>query len=197
MPVLGVGFVDAVATDVEPHRRIEGRLLLQEQVRKLVVKDGRVIGGAEVAAGDAPVANGLSDAGDKLAHSGFALGRAHGAMQIFAGNNVGRRHRPVLGRLDIFLLKDDAAVGVGNLRQADFPLELVVRRDTRLGEIALKGEAGRALLWCGGCGGGRGGGGGNFGHVVLLIEWFAGLKARCISAVDSSVTPTQGFRLWS
>ena len=51
VPVLRVGVgLDAVAADVEPYRRIECRLLLQEQVRELVVEDGRVFGRAEVAA---------------------------------------------------------------------------------------------------------------------------------------------------
>ena len=37
--------LDAVAAHVEPHRRVEGGLLLQEQVRELVVEDGGVVGG--------------------------------------------------------------------------------------------------------------------------------------------------------
>ncbi len=97
---------------------------------------------------DAPVANGLSDAGDEGAHAALALGRAERAVQIFAGDNVGRRHRPVLGDLDVFLLEDDAALRVGDLRQAQLPLELVVRRDAGRGEEALEGQAGRLLLGC-------------------------------------------------
>ena len=147
MPVLRVGVgLDAIAADVEPHRRIECRLLLQQQVSKLVMEDGRVIVAAEVSTLDAPVANGFGDAGHQLAHAGLALGRVERAVQIFAGDNVGRRHRPVLGDLDVFLLEDDAAVRVGDLRQTQLPLELVVRRDAGLGEEALEGQPGRALL---------------------------------------------------
>ena len=147
VPVLRVGVgLDAIAADVEPHRRVERRLLLQQQVGELVVEDGRVFGGAEVAARNAPVANGLSHAGDQRADAALALGRADRAVQIFAGDNVGRGHRPVLGDLDIFLLEDDAALGVGDLREAELPLELVVGRDAGVGEEALEGEARGALL---------------------------------------------------
>ena len=124
---------------------------------------------AEVAAGHAPVANGLSDASDQGADTALALGRADLAVQIFAGDNVGRRHRPVLGDLDIFLLEDDAALRVGDLRQAQFPLELVVRRDAGSGEVALESQAGRLLRRLGDGGARRGGrAGGDVGHVSLL-----------------------------
>ena len=147
VPVARVGVgLDAIATDVEPYRRIEGRLLLQEQVGEFVVEDGRVVVAAEVSALDAPVANGLSDAGHELADAGLALGRVERAVQILAGDDVGRGHRPVLGDLDVFLLEDDAAVRVGDLRQTELPLKLVVRRDAGLGEEALEGQAGGALL---------------------------------------------------
>ena len=160
VPVLRVGVgLDAIAAHVEPHRRIEGRLLLQQQVGEFVVEDGRVVVAAEVSPLDAPVANGFGDAGDELAHAGLALGRVERAVQVFAGDDVGRRHRPVLGDLDVFLLEDDAAVRVGDLRQTQLPLQLVVGRDARLGEEALEAEPGRALLGrsARGGGGGRGG----------------------------------------
>ncbi len=158
MPVLRVGVgLDAIAAHVEPYRRIEGRLLLQQQVGELVVEDGRVVVAAEVSALDAPVANGLGHAGHQLAHAGLALRRVERAVQIFAGDDVGRRHRPVLGDLDVLLLEDDAALRVGDLRQAQLPLELVVGRDAGLGEEALEGQAGRALLGVAFGGGSRGG----------------------------------------
>jgi hypothetical protein len=79
-----------------------------------------------------PVANGFGDAGDERADSALALGRVERAVQIFAGHDVGRGHRPVLGDLDIFLLEDDAALRVGDLGEAELPLELVVGRDAGL-----------------------------------------------------------------
>ena len=170
VPVLRVGVgLDAIAAHVEPHRRIERRLLLQEQVGELVVEDGRVFGGAEVAAGDAPVANGLGHAGDERAHTALALGRAQRAVQIFAGDDVGRRHRPVLGDLDVFLLEDDAALRVGDLRGAQLPLQLVVRRDAGGGEEAVESEAGRLLLGRDD-GGARGSRGSDFGHGACSLK---------------------------
>ena len=50
VPVGGVGVgLDAVAADVEPDRRVEGGVLVQQEVDELVVEDGGVFGGAEVA----------------------------------------------------------------------------------------------------------------------------------------------------
>ena len=51
VPVLRVGVgLDAVASHVEPDGRVEGGLLLHEDVRQLVVEGGGVFGGAEVSA---------------------------------------------------------------------------------------------------------------------------------------------------
>ena len=70
----------------------------------------------------------------QLAHAGLALRRAKLPVQIFAGDNVGRRHRPVLGDLNVLLLEDHAALGVGDLGKTELPLELVIGRDTGGGE---------------------------------------------------------------
>ena len=78
---------------------------------EFVVESGAVFRSAEVALGHAPVADGFGDAGDELADSGFALGSADLAVQIFAGHDVGGGHRPVFGDFDVFLLEDDVALG--------------------------------------------------------------------------------------
>jgi hypothetical protein len=67
-------------------------------------------------------------------------------VKIFGGDDVGRGHRPVFGDLDILLLEDDAALGVGDLSGAEFPLDFVVGRDAGLGEQAAEGEALSPLL---------------------------------------------------
>ena len=118
-----------VAAHVEPHRRVEGRLLRQQHVRQLVVEDGRIDGRGKVAAGQAPVADGLGHAPHQLAHAGFALRRIQPSVQVLRGHNVGRRHRPVHGHFHVLLLEDGVALGVGNRRRPALPLELVVGRD--------------------------------------------------------------------
>ena len=78
----------------------------------------------------------------RCADSGFALGRADLAVQIFAGHDVGGGHRPVFGDFDIFLLEDHVALRVGDLGEAEFPFDFVVGRDAGLGEEAAEGQAG-------------------------------------------------------
>ena len=147
MPVGGVRVgLEAIAAHVEPYRRVESRLLLDQDVHQLIVKRGRVFGAAEVSAGHAPVANRLSYPAHQCAHAALALGRPHGAVQVFAGDNVGRRHRPVFRRLDVLLLEDHPALRVGDGRRAQLPLDLVIGRDSRLGKEAAEGEAGKLLL---------------------------------------------------
>ena len=155
---VGVG-LDAVAADVEPDGRIEGGHLAKQDVAKLVVEDGGVFVGAEVAAGDAPVADGLGDAGDELADAGFALAGPEPAVEILAGRDVGGGHGPVLGDLDVLLLEDGVALGVGDQGGAELPFQSVVGRYVGLSEIAAEREA-RGFPRLGSrCGRGGGGGG--------------------------------------
>ena len=182
VPVLRVGVgLDAVAAYVEPDGRVEGGILADEDVDEFIVESCAVFGRVEVALRHTPVADGFGDAGDQLAHAGFALGGAEGAVQIFGGHDVGRGHGPVFGDLDIFLLEDHSALGVGDLSGAQFPFDLVVGRDAGLGEEAAEGQAGGFLLLCRrGGSGGRDGGGGSFGlwHYlcsVLIRLWRYGL----------------------
>jgi hypothetical protein len=128
------------------------------------VERGSVFGGAEIALRHAPVADGFGDAGYELADSGFALGSAEFAVQVFAGHDVGGGHGPVFGDFDVFLFEDDVALGVGDLREAEIPFDFVVGRDAGLGEEAAEGEAGGGLLLRGGaCGDGSGYGGFGYG----------------------------------
>ena len=55
VPVLGVGVgLEAVAADVEPDGRVEGDLLVEEQVDELGVEGVGVVGGGEVAVARCP-----------------------------------------------------------------------------------------------------------------------------------------------
>ncbi len=151
--------LDAVASHVEPDGGVEGGVLADEDVDEFVVEGGAVFMGAEVALGHTPVTDSFGDAGDELADSGFTLGSADFAVQIFAGHDVGGGHGPVFGDFHLLLLEDHIALGVGDLSEAKFPFDFVVRGDAGLGEEAAEGEAGGLLLGGGKVRGGRGGGG--------------------------------------
>ena len=122
----------------------------------------------EVALRHSPVSNCFGDAGDQLANAGFALRRADFTMQILRRDNICRGHRPVFGDFDIFLLENDSALRVGDLRETLFPFNFVVRRDSRLSEESADAEAGgfvglrRGGDGCSGCGLSL-----DFGHFFL------------------------------
>ena len=85
MPVLGVGVgLEAVAADVEPDGGVEGDLLVEQQVGELGVEGGGVFRGGEVAGGEAPVADGLGNAGDEGADAVLAFGGADEAVEVFS-----------------------------------------------------------------------------------------------------------------
>src|SRR3984957_13065214 len=71
-------------------------------------------------------------------------------MQIFAGHDIGGSHRPVLRDLDIFLLEDGVALGIGDQRGAFFPLDFVIGGNARLGKKTAKRQALGLLAGCGG-----------------------------------------------
>ena len=147
VPVGGVGFrLYAVAAYVEPDGRVEGHVLADEQVDEFVVEGGGVFGGAEVSVLHAPVANGFGHSRYQLAHTGFALVGADLSVKILRGDYVGRGHGPVFGNFDVLLLEDHAALGVGDLSVAEFPLYFGVGGDTGLGEEAAEGQALGLLL---------------------------------------------------
>ena len=140
MPVAGVGVgFDAIASYVEPDGRIEGGVLADQDVAEFVVERCAIFRRFEIALGQAPVADGLSDASHQGADSRLALGRADGAVKILAGHDVGRGHGPVFGDFDVFLLEDGVALGVGDLSGAALPFDLVVGRDAGLGEETAEG----------------------------------------------------------
>jgi hypothetical protein len=68
---------------------------MQQHVGQFIVEDGCVFRGAEIASGNTPVANRLGHPRDQLTHSGFSLRGVDLAVQVLAGDDVGRRHRPI------------------------------------------------------------------------------------------------------
>src|SRR5262249_33481812 len=115
-----------VTADVEPYRRIERRTLVEEDVDQFVVEILGVGASGEVSAAQSPVGDGLGHAAYERAHAALALGSADLSVKIFAGHDVGGRHRPVFGDLDVLLLEDGAALGVSDRRGTPLPLELLV-----------------------------------------------------------------------
>jgi hypothetical protein len=63
----------------------------------------------------------------------LARGRAQLSVQIFAGDDVGGRHRPVLRNLHVLLLEQDLAFGAGDLGYTQLPLNFVIGRNAEIG----------------------------------------------------------------
>src|SRR6516165_6846084 len=110
---------------------------------QFIMKNSAVFRSLEVALGESPVANGFCHPGDQLANTRFPPRGIQGAVQILAGDDVGRGHRPIFGDLDISLLENHIALGVGDLRRATLPFDVVVRRGPRLSKKAAKAQP-----WC-------------------------------------------------
>src|SRR5215471_15018804 len=110
-------------------------------MHELVVERGTVFRSAEVALGESPVANGFGNAADELPDTGLALRGAELAVKVFAGNDVGRSHRPGFWDLDLFLFEDDVAFRVRDRGSALFPFDFVVGRDARLGKKPAEAKA--------------------------------------------------------
>src|SRR5438552_7890073 len=145
------------------------------------MKNRRVFGGAEVSVGQTPIANRFGDARDELPHASFALRRADFSVQIFRGHDVGGRHGPIFGDLNVLLLEDGRALRVGDERGAQLPLHFVVWRHSRPGEKALEREPRRLLLVTLGSGARGAGCGQRLGHsqfyvlcAVLFCRLFGG-----------------------
>src|SRR5437868_1294197 len=111
MPVLSVGIgLETIASHVEPHRRIECCSLVEQYVHQLVMKRVSIGSASEIPAPEAPIANGLSDAAYQSTHAAFTVAGAQSSVQILAGNDVRRRHRPVFRDFDVLLLEDGLAL---------------------------------------------------------------------------------------
>ena len=110
--------------DVEPYRRVERAVLIQAQPRKFFIKNLAVLF-TEVTILDAPVGNGTGHSVDQLPDRSLALWHTLLTKKIFRDHHLGRELRPALGHLDIFLLENNVAAFVGNLRHAPVPLDLV------------------------------------------------------------------------
>ena len=170
--------------DVEPYRRVEGTILVQAEPRQLLVKNLAILP-AEVTVVDAPVRDGADHAMDQLANGRLPLRRVLLAKEIFRDDDLGRKLRPVLGHLDVFLLENDLAALVGNLRRAGIPLDFIVGISLGIAEHPLDLDA-RTLFALGqaapfrsrhfwGSGAARGAGSGRGQRVVCVDHGLSGV----------------------
>src|SRR5207237_6099989 len=114
--------------DVEPDRRVEGRLLVQQDRGQLRFEGVGVVGAREVAALAAPLGDRAGDAADHLLDRALALLGAHLAAEVLLGDDVGRVLRPALRELDSALL-ESWILRIADQRVADLPLDLVEGMD--------------------------------------------------------------------
>ena len=91
--------------DVEPHRRVEGRPLVDDEVLQLVVEDLGLLVVDEVAVLDAPGGQGVGHPVGHLLERPLALVGAEGPPEVLLRQDVGGVDAPALGHLDAQLLE--------------------------------------------------------------------------------------------
>ena len=127
--------------DVEPDRRVEGHLLVDEQVGQLRLERLEVLVRREVVLGLGPRGDRVDDAIDELADAGLALRRVEVAAEVLADDDVGGELRPEVGDLDVLLLEDALAGLAGDAGGPVLPGDLVVGVDARRRPATLEGQA--------------------------------------------------------
>ncbi len=132
--------------DVEPHRAVEGRFLVKQDVGQLGLEGVGVLVGCEVAAVAPPAGDRPGDPGDHLLHGALALRRAELAAEVLLGDDVGRVLGPALRELDLALL-ERGVLRIADHRVADLPLDLVEGVDAGLREAALHRQSHLASLY--------------------------------------------------
>jgi hypothetical protein len=128
--------------DVEPHRTVEGRLLMQQQVGELIAERVGVRRGCEVALRFTPAADRAHDAPDHLPDAVLTIGAAEGAAEVLRDDDVGGELRPSGRNLHIVLLEDDLALLVLDDGAAPLPLDALEGILVGDGEVASYDQAG-------------------------------------------------------
>src|SRR5208283_5199427 len=125
-------------THVEPYRRIEAHLLLDQQVRQFVLEriPRSII--RKIAALFSPPHNRIDHAADQLPHRSFPLRCSGLSMEVFAGHDICRCLRPALRHVDAFLLENRYALLIPDQGCALLPFDLVERRSLAIRKIALE-----------------------------------------------------------
>src|SRR5216684_6452952 len=107
--------------------------LVAESVARLRIR--------EIAALFAPAHNGVGHPAYELAHGIFPFAGAWLAVEIFAGHDVRRGLRPVLGDFHTFLAEDGRAFFVADQRRALLPLHHVERGSLAVRETTPKHQS--------------------------------------------------------
>jgi hypothetical protein len=106
---------------VEPNGRVEGHLLLDQQVLELgAVVVGRSLVG-KVPVLRPPSSDGVGHAVDELAHGALAFGCTQLATEVLLHDHVGRGLTPAAGNLDIALLEHNLAALADDAGRALLP----------------------------------------------------------------------------
>ena len=109
--------------DVEPDRRVEAGVLVEEDVLELGVEGLGVLLGGEVAVRPAPGGDGVRHPADELADAALAVGGVELPPEVLGDHHVGRRLRPEFGHLDVLLLEDLLPLLVRDHGIAQLPLD--------------------------------------------------------------------------
>ena len=130
-----------LGADVEPDRRVEAEVLVQQHVGELVLEDLGIGRGSEVAVGLPRLAIGQNDAIDELLQALFALGGAQRPAEVLRRDDRGGVDAPEIREIHPTLLEDVlTGLPVGLDDVAPFPRHLVVGVDTRGAEHAVQAE---------------------------------------------------------
>ena len=157
----------ALHADVEPHRRVERRLLVDDEVLELVVEDLGLLVVDEVAVLDPPRRQRVGHPVGHLAQRPLALVGAEGPPEVLLRQDVGGVHAPGLGHLDAELLEGHRAVPeVRDAGVAPLPAHLVVGVHAFGGEVAADADLGSL-------------GGDGHGAGVLLVGSVLGVSLLC------------------
>ena len=128
--------------DVEPHRGVEGGLLVDDEVLELVAEGLGLVVVDEVAVLDAPGGDGVDHPVGDLPAATTRARRCRGCPEVLLGEDVGGVEAPGRGHLDPSCSKATAAVAVvGDPRVAPLPGDLVVGVDAVGGEVPADADA--------------------------------------------------------
>ena len=128
-------------TDVEPDRRVERRLLRDQQMGQLFGEHAGIGVRGEVPVARSPPRDGVDDPADHLANGTLALGGSELSAEILLSDDVrgvlgpgrGEFHAPLLERVAAFLVVGDDGI-------PDLPRHLVEGMDPFSGEVPLERE---------------------------------------------------------